>query len=99
METVILYLGSARFAGTATFDWASPTLGRTHRFILFLAQSDSAPDHDLAKREVESFGFSEIALSEGRKIDVESLNDPNMVAFRQHYEAAFSKGSSLAWYP
>jgi len=99
LKTIILYPGSARFAGTATFDWASPTLGSTHRFILFLAQSDSAPDHDLAKREVESFGFSEIDLGEGRRIDVESLNNPNMAAFRRHYEGAFSEGSSLAWYP
>lgn len=99
MKTVILYPGSARFAGAASFDWASPTLGSTHRFILFLAQSDSAPDHDLAKREVESFGFSEIDLGGGRKIDVESLNDPSMAAFRRHYEGAFTEGSSLVWYP
>ena len=99
MKTVILYPGSARFSGTASFDWASPTIGSAHRFILFLAQSDSEPDYDVAKREVESFGFSEIDLSEGRKIDVESLNDPNMAAFRRHYEGAFTEGSSLVWYP
>lgn len=99
MKTVILYGGSARFAGSASFDWASPTVGSIHRFILFLAQSDSVPDHDAAKREVESFGFSEIDLREGQKIDVESLNDPNMAAFRRHYEGAFTEGSSLVWYP
>lgn len=99
MKTVILYLGTARFTGTASFDWHSPIAGCTHRFILFLAQSDSVPDHDAAKREVESFGFSEIDLGEGRKIDVESLNHPNMAAFRRHYEGAFAEGSSLVWYP
>jgi hypothetical protein len=99
LKTVILYPGSARFSGTANFDWASPTLGGTHRFMLFLAQSDSVPDHDLAKREVESFGFSEIDLREGRTLDVESLNDPKMAAFRRHYEGAFTEGSSLVWYP
>lgn len=99
MKTVILYPGSARFTGAASFDWASPALGSTHRFILFLAQSDSAPDHALGKREVESFGFSEIDLGVGRKIDVESLNDPDMAAFRRHYEGAFTEGSSLVWYP
>jgi hypothetical protein len=99
MKTVILYLGSARFAGTASFDWASPSVGKTHRFILFLAQNNSVPDHDAAKREVELFGFSEIDLGEGRNIDVESLNDPNMAAFRRHYEGALTEGSSLVWYP
>ena len=99
MTTVILYPGLARFAGAASFDWASPTVGSTNRFILFLAQSDSVPDHDAAKREVESFGFSEIDLGEGRTIDVESLNDPSMAAFRRHYEGAFTEGSSLVWYP
>ena len=64
---VILYPGLARFAGAARFDWASPTVGSSHRFILFLAQRDSGPDHNAAKREVESFGFSEIALGEGGK--------------------------------
>ena len=99
MKTVILYPGSARFTGEASFDWAGPTVGNTHRFILFLAQSDSASDHDPAKREAESFGLSEIDLGEGRKIDVESLNDPNMAAFRRHYDGALTEGSSLVWYP
>lgn len=99
MKTVILYPGSARFAGAVRFDWASPTLGSTHRFILFLAQSESTPDHELAKREVESFGFSEIDLGEGRRIAVESLNEPSMAAFRRYYEGAFTEGSSLVWYP
>lgn len=99
MKTVILYPGSARFAGTAHFNWASPTVGSSHRFILFLAQSDGAPNHDVAKREVESFGFSEIDLNEGRQIDVESLNDPKMAVFREPYEGAFTEGSSLVWYP
>lgn len=99
MKAVFLYPGSARFAGSASFEWASPTIGSSHRFILFLAQSDSLPDHNAAKREVESFGFSEIVLGEGRKIDIESLNDPNMAAFRRHYEGAFTEGSSLVWYP
>jgi hypothetical protein len=61
-EAVPIHPGSARFTGAAKFDWASPTLGSTHRFILFLAQSDSAPDHELAMYEVKSLGFSEIGL-------------------------------------
>ena len=99
LKTVMLYPGSARFAGTTSFDWASPTVGSTHRFILFCAQDDSVPDHDLAERELKSLGFSEIDLGEGRKIDVESLNDPKMAAFRRHYDGAFTEGSSIVWYP
>jgi hypothetical protein len=99
LKTVMLYPGSARFAGTTNFDWASPTVGSTHRFILFFAQDDSVPDHDVAERELQSLGFSEIDLGEGRRIDVESLNDPKMAAFRRHYEGAFTEGSSLVWYP
>jgi hypothetical protein len=99
MKNVMLYPGSACFAGAVNFDWASPVIGSTHRLILFLAQDDSAPDHDIAMREVETFGFSEIELDEGRRIDVESLNDPSMAHFRRHYEGAFAEGSSLVWYP
>lgn len=99
LKTVIVYPGSARFAGAASFVWASPAVGGTHRFILFLAQSDSLPDHDVAQCEVASFGFCEIDLGKGREIDVDSLNDPNMAAFRRHYEGAFTEGSSLVWYP
>lgn len=91
MKTVILYPGTGRFSGKASFNWASPTLGSTHRFILLLSQSDSVPDHNPAEREVESYGFSEIELGEGRKIDVETMNDPNMAAFRRHYEGAFAE--------
>jgi len=99
LKTVILYPGSGRFTGKTSFDWASPIVGSTHRFILFLAQSDSIPDLNAAKCEVELFGFLEVELGEGRKIDVESMNDPNMAAFRRHYEGAFAEGSSLVWYP
>lgn len=99
MKTVILYPGSARFVGAESFGWASPAIGSTHRFMLFLAQNNGLLNHDAAEREAESFGFSEVELGEGRKIDVESLNDPAMAAFRGHYEGALSEGSSLVWYP
>ncbi|TFW27658.1 hypothetical protein [Massilia horti] len=99
MKNIILYPGSARFTGTAAFEWASPTKGGVHRFILFLAQSDRISRQDMARQEIELFGFSEIELGEGRAIDVESLNDPSMAAFRRHYESAFAEGCSLVWYP
>lgn len=99
MKSVILYLGSARFSGATSIDWDSPAIGGTHRFILFLAQNDNCANQDLARREVAALGFSEIELGDGRPIDVESLNDPSMAAFRRHYEGALADGSSLVWYP
>lgn len=99
MQTVILYSGLARFTGAVRFAWASPSPRDTHRFILFLAQSESRADEAMAKREIALFGFSEIELGEGRMLDVDSLNAPSMAAFRQHYEGALAEGSSLVWYP
>ena len=97
-KVVVLYGGSGRYTGAA-FEWASPELGGLHKFILFLAQSGREPCQDAAEREVEQFGFSDIELRPGLPIDVESLNDPRMAAFRRHYEGAFAEGSSLVWYP
>lgn len=99
MTTVFLYGGSARFSGVAAFDWACPAVGNSHKFILFLAQANDTADNNLAKAELARYGFSEIALGDGRPIVAESLNAPNMDVFRRHYEGAFTEGSSLVWYP
>ena len=99
MKTVMIYPGSARFDGKTEFEWASPAPGSTHRFLLFFAQDESVSKLGLALQEVARYGFRDIELGEGRPIDVESLNDPAMAAFRKHYEGAFSEESSLVWYP
>ena len=99
MKVVFLYGGSARFAGTSTFEWDGPALDGVHKFILFLAQDSEQPRQTLALQELKMYGFCDIELEEGRPISPESLNDPHMSPFRQHYEGAFAEGSSLVWYP
>ncbi|CAJ0816814.1 hypothetical protein LMG19087_02885 [Ralstonia wenshanensis] len=99
MATVYLYGGSAKFSGLNAFEWASPAVGSRHRFILFLAQTNDVADSGLALVELEQYGFSEIALGDGRPIVPESLNAPNMDVFRKHYEGALKEGSSIVWYP
>lgn len=95
---VIVYGGAARFSGRTHFTWACPAVGDTHKFILFLAQKEQISIPSLAITELESYGFVEIDLQEGRPIAVESLNNPKMAHFRKHYEGAIAEGSSIVWY-
>ena len=98
MTTVFIYGGSGRFKG-GEFDWNGPALGTTHEFMLFLAQAGESPLQEAALAQIHRFGFEQVELWEGRKIVVETLNDPKLAAFRKHYEDALKDGSSLAWYP
>lgn len=99
IKTVFLYGGSAQFSGVVAFDWAHPAVGNSHKLILFLAQANDTADINLAKAELARYGFSGIALGDGRPIVAESLNAANMEVFRRHYEGAFAEGSSVVWYP
>jgi len=98
MQHVFIYAGSGQFAG-GDFEWQSPALGATHRFMLFLAQDQEEPMQHAAWAEVARFGFREVDLREGRRIVVEALNDPSMHVFQKHYEGALAEGASLVWYP
>jgi len=49
--------------------------------------------------QLARFGFVELDVGRGRPIQVESLNDPSMHAFRRHYEGALDEGCSVVWYP
>jgi len=99
MKIVYLYSGTGKYAGTGSFEWNSPRLGDTHKFILFKAQ-EMDERHDIAAiHELNEYGFGEIVIGAGKPIAVESLNDPQMQVFQSHYEGALSNGSSLAWYP
>lgn len=99
MKIVYLYSGTGKFAGTGSFEWNSPRLGDTHKFMLFMTQ-DIDERHDIAAiEELRAYGFIEIAIGAGRPMAVDSLNDPRMHVFQTHYEGALSNGSSLAWYP
>ncbi len=99
MKIVYLYGGMGAFTGNGEFEWSSPDMGSTHRFILFLAQDVDSPQQEAASAELARFGFSDIELVQGKPIAVEVLNAPALQAFRKHYEGAFSEGSSLVWYP
>ena len=99
MKTVYLYGGQAKFAGAPGVDWNSPEAGSTHKFILFVAQEEDAPQPEAAKHELARLGFIECQIGAGKPISVESLNEPQMRVFQKHYEGAFSEGSSLVWYP
>jgi hypothetical protein len=99
METVLLYGGSGTYSGVAEYEWKSPVVGNTHKFILFVAQEESKSRLDVAAQELRKFGFVNYEIGEGRPISVESLNQPEMQVFQKHYEGAFAEGASIVWYP
>lgn len=99
MKHVYLYGGVAKFDGSGSFEWNSPSVGSTRKLILFLSQDADNPQQELAMRELAAFGFSEVQLGMGKPIYVEALNDPQMRAFRHHYEGAIEDGCSVVWYP
>jgi len=99
MTTVYLYGCVGNFAGTGEFQWESPSIGSTHKFILFLAQEADSSQEENAARESARFGFSEVQVGVGKPIHVESLNEPQMHAFQKHYEGALVEGCSIVWYP
>jgi hypothetical protein len=99
MKRVYLYGGSGKFAGSSAYDWNCPSIGSTHKLILFLAQDSDTPQQEIAERELSDFGFCEIQIGIGKPIDVEALNEPQMQAFQRHYEGAIAEGCSLVWYP
>lgn len=99
MKHVYLYPGAAKFDGSGEFEWQSPSLGSTHKLILFLSQEVDESQPEIAVRELSSFGFCEIQIGVGKPLDVEALNDPQMRAFQRHYEGAVADGRSLVWYP
>jgi hypothetical protein len=99
MTTVVLYGGVGKFTGTREYQWVSPEVGDTHKFILFMAQESEMSLEAEAMKEMEKFGFAEIRLGAGKPIHVEVLNQPQMQAFQRHYEGALAEGSSIVWYP
>jgi hypothetical protein len=99
MTKIYIYGAEATYVGGCDFEWEAPALGGKHKVILFLAQEDDVSREDKATSELARFGFIELRVGAGRPIEVESLNDPRMHAFKKHYEGALSEGCSLVWYP
>lgn len=99
MTKIYLYGAEATYAGSCDFEWQAPAPGGRHKVILFLAQEEEASHEHKAASELTRFGFVNLQVGAGRPIQVESLNDPRMSAFRSHYEGALADGCSLVWYP
>lgn len=99
LTKIYVYGAEATYVGEGDYEWEAPTLGGRHKVILFLAQEEDISREDKATSEFARFGFIELHVGAGRLIEVESLNDPQMHAFKKHYEGALSEGCSLVWYP
>jgi hypothetical protein len=68
--------------------------------MLFMRQDEDAAKQKEALAEIGRFGFTDVRfIAEGREINVEMLNRPELANFRKNYEDALKGGSSLAWYP
>jgi hypothetical protein len=99
MSFLYIYPGSGRFRG-ADFAWNSPLPGGKHDFMLFMHQDDDEPRQKLALEAATRYGFVDVKfIAQGREINVEMLNAPELANFRGNYEAALRDGVSLAWYP
>lgn len=98
MPHIFIYAASGRFAG-GQFEWNSPSPGATHDFMLFLRQAADVPMQRAALAAIRRFGFEDVQfMSEGKPIDTEALNRPDLAPFRKNYEDAWADGFSLAWY-
>jgi len=95
LTTVYVYLGDATYTGGGAFEWHSPEVGARHKLMLFLSQTVDEPQPRAATQELDRFGFANAEWAPGKSILVESLNAPNMQAFRKHYEEALNAGSSI----
>jgi hypothetical protein len=99
--TTVVYIYPARgiFRG-GEYTWKSPLPGARHEFMLFMRQDQDEPKQKEALTEIGRFGFVDVRfIAQGREINVEMLNAPELANFRQNYEDALRDGASLAWYP
>jgi hypothetical protein len=99
MTTVVyIYPGAGLFRG-GEYTWTSPMPGARHEFMLFMRQEENAPKQKEALAEIGRFGFTDVRfIAQGREINVEMLNAPELANFRKNYEDALKDGASLAWY-
>ena len=96
----MLYKCQATFIGDTSFTYIScPAIGSAHGCILFLTQPDDQADAQRATEVLAQYGWSSIMIGSARPIQPESLNDPSMKVFQQHYEECLEQGNSLVWYP
>lgn len=99
MTKVYIYPARGRFA-QGEFEWASPMPGAKHDFMLFMRQDRDEAMQKEALALITRFGFVDVKfIAQGREINVEMLNLPELANFRGNFQDALRDGSSLAWYP
>ena len=97
---VMLYQCEATFTGETSVTYAAyPALDSIHRCILFVRQMDNQADMKRAAETLAEWGWSDVVVKSTGAIQAESLNQPSMQIFRQHYEECLEQGDSLVWYP
>ena len=99
MATVVYIYPARGIYRGGEYQWSSPLPGGKHEFMLFLRQEEDEPDQKAALAEIGRFGFADVRyIAEGRGINVENLNTPELASFRKNYEDALKDGASVAWY-
>jgi len=99
--TTVVYIYPARgtFRG-GEYTWKSPLPGAKHEFMLFMRQDEDEAKQKEALAEIGKYGFADVKfIAQGREINVEMLNAPELATFRKNYEEALRDGASVAWYP
>jgi len=97
---VMLYKCEATFTGETSVAYAAyPALNSVHGCILFISQADDQVDTNRATKTLAEWGWSDVVVKSAKPIQAESLNQPSMHVFRQHYEECLEQGDSLVWYP
>jgi hypothetical protein len=81
------------------YQWTSPLPGGKHEFMLFMRQDADEPKQKEALTEMGRYGFVDVKfIAQGREINAENLNMPELANFRANYEDALRDGASIAWY-
>jgi hypothetical protein len=98
-QTVMLYKGEATFTGETSFAYAEPpSLNSVHKCILFVPQSDDKEDVNRAVETFAQHDWTKVVIASTGRLQLESLNQPSIHVFQQHYEECLDRGDSLVWY-
>ena len=96
----MLYKCKATFTGETSVTYATyPALNGVHGCILFVLQPDDKEDASRAAEIFAQYGWTNVTIASAGRLQPESLNQPSMRVFQQHYEECLNQGDSLVWYP
>jgi hypothetical protein len=91
---VLMYLCDVKFSGaTAVRYEKAPKAGAAYRCVLLVRESEAGRINEILKE----LGWEPVGVA-SRPFDSDSLKEPSMQPFRQHYDAALKDGHSLVWY-